>query len=330
VFGSSYEPDVYFPKTSGGFTPLLFAAQQGDVDSAQILLAAGAKLDDASPEDGTPLIVAAHSGREKLAIYLLDKGANPNATDAYGITALHYALYGGLRSIMGMTRSETDRFGWTRDNLPELVKALLLKGADPNARIRKNFPTYDYAPIARSIGNDHPQMSLVGITPYMLAAAAGDVGLMRTLVEGRADPKLETPEKVSGLMIAAGFGTDRNLRSEQKALEALKLAAELGGDVNEAKEDGRTALHAAAYLGWTSVIEFLASKGANLEAKDMYGQTPMTIALGDPEGLIYRQLPGGRYDDRFRSGRENKKTVEVLLKLGAKPFTGKVRNRSGE
>lgn len=330
IFGGSYEPGVYFPKTSGGFTPLLFAAQQGDVESAQLLVAAGAKVDDASPEDGTPLVVAAHSGREKLALFLLDKGANPKATDAFGITALHYALYGGMRAIMGMPRRETDRFGWLRDNQPELVKALLLKGADPNARIGKNFPTYDYAPIARSIGNDHPQLSMVGVTPYMLAAAAGDVSLMRTLVEGRGDPKMTTPEKISGMMVAAGFGAERNMRSEEKALEALKLAVDLGGDVNEAKEDGRTALHAAAYLGWNSVVEFLVSKGANMEAKDMYGQTPLTVAMGDPEGLIYRQLPGGRYDDRFRSGREQKKTVELLLKLGAKPFTGKYRDRTGE
>ena len=113
---------------------------------------------------------------------------------------------------------------------------------------------------------------------------------------------MQTPEKITGMMVAAGFGAERNMRNEEKALEALKLAVDLGGDVNETKEDGRTALHAAAYMGWNSVIEFLASKGANLDAKDIYGQTPLTVAMGDPEGLIYRQLPGGRYDDRFRSG----------------------------
>ncbi len=330
IFGGSYEPGVYFPKTTGGFTPLLFAAQQGVLESAQILVAAGAKVDDASPEDGTPLVVATHSGHEKVALFLLEKGADPKATDAYGITPLHYALVAGIQAIDGATRSDTDRFGWTKQNMPELVKSLMVQGADPNAKILKNFPPYDYAPIARSIGNDHPQLSLIGITPYMLAAASADVSAMRVLVEGRADPKITTPENVSPVMIAAGFGTDRNMRSEAAALEALKVAVDLGGDVNAAKEDGRTALHAATYLGWTSVIEFLASKGANLDAKDMYGQTPISIAMGDPEGLIYRQLAGGRYDDRFRAGREQKKTIELLLKLGAKPFTGKFRDRSGE
>ena len=79
------------------------------------------------------------------------------------------------------------------------------------------------------------------------------------------------------------------MRSEEKALEALKLAVDLGGDINATKEDGRTALHAAAYLGWNSVVEFLVAKGANIEAKDIYGQTPLTVAMGDPEGLIYRR-----------------------------------------
>ena len=78
------------------------------------LIAAGAKVDDPSPEDGTPLVVAAHSGREKLALFLLDKGADPKATDAFGITALHYALYGGLRAILapaGFLRRPPRRIG---------------------------------------------------------------------------------------------------------------------------------------------------------------------------------------------------------------------------
>ena len=47
----------------------------------------------------------------------------------------------------------------------------------------------------------------------------------------------------------------------------------------------------------------IVANGANIEAKDKYGQTALTIALGDPEGLIYRQLPGGRYDYSFRQPR---------------------------
>ena len=330
IFGSSYASTVHFRKTTGGFTPLLFAAQQGDLESARLLLAAGADVNEAATEDGSALVVAAASGHEELALFLLEQGADPRAADVYGITPLHYALSKGLTTLAGAKRSSTDRFGWIRPNMLELVKALLTKGADPNARITKDFPPYDFSPIARSNGNDHAQMNLVGVTPIVLAAASGDVTTMRILAERGANPRMTTPEGVSPLLVAAGLGIERGMLEEQSALEAAQLAVQLGGDVNASKEDGRTALHVAALLGWNDMIRFLAEHGANLDVKDMYGQTPLSIALGDPEGLIYRQLPGGRYDDRFRNPREQKKTAELLLQLGAAPFTGKYRDRSGE
>ena len=330
IFGLNYRPNVHFPKSAGGFTPLLFAAQQGDVESARILVEAGANVNDATDEEGSALIVATASGHQKLAQFLLEKGADPNFTDGYGITALHYALHKGLLTLAGFKPSDTDSFGWLRPNMPDLVQALLAHGADPNARIENNFANLDHPFLARA-SEDHPQVDLAGATPFILAAASGDVTAMRTLVEGRADPKLTTSEGVTPFMVAAGLGTERGSRDEQSAVEAARLAVALGGDVNEAKkEDGRTAMHAAAYLGWNEMIQFLVEKGAQLDPKDMYGQTPMTIALGDPEGRLYRQLGQGRYDDRFRAGREQKATVELLLKLGAPPFTGQYRDRSGQ
>ena len=53
-------------------------------------------------------------------------------------------------------------------------------------------------------GNNLPQISMVGATPFFLAAAGGDVNAMKTLVEGRANPKLVTENGVSPLMVAAG------------------------------------------------------------------------------------------------------------------------------
>ena len=331
--GLSYSPDVHFPKSKGGFTPLLFAAQQGDMDSARILLEAGADVSEATPEDGSALVVASASGHEELALFLLKQGADPNAADGYGITAMHYSLNEGLRAISGVRRKPTDRFGWVRPNMPELMKALLAKGADPNARIRKEFPPYDYSPIARANGNTIPQINQVGVTPFLLATASSDISAMRILVEGRADPLLATEYLVTPLAVAAGLGKElitRTQEEQQHALEAAKLAVELGADVNAVADDGRTALHGAAYLGANEMIRFLVERGANLEVKDMYGQTPLSIALGDPKGLVYRQLAGGRYDDRFRRPKIQKKTADLLVQLGAIPFTGEYRDRSGE
>jgi ankyrin repeat protein len=343
--GNTYAASIHFPKTEGGFTPLLFAAQQGDIESARMLLAAGADVNESTPEEGTALVIASASGHEKLALFLLENGANPNAKDGFGVTPLHYALHEGLLSISGYKPEPTDRFGWERPNMPELAKALLQHGADPNARIAWDFPPYDYAPVSRSNGNDLPQISLVGATPFLFAAATGDLGMMKMLVEGHANAKLTTTEGTTPLMVAAGVGHERGSYAGgaregteyvktsdelKRLLEAVKLAVELGGDINAANVDGRTALQAAVFLNQPEIVQFLVEKGANLEAKDKYGETAMSIALGDPEGLVYRQLGGGRYDYSFRQPKNNPKMAELLVKLGAKPFTGKRRDRSGE
>ncbi|MCH8268644.1 MAG: ankyrin repeat domain-containing protein [Acidobacteria bacterium] len=332
--GVNYGPSIHFRSSTGGFTPLLFAAQQGDLDSARILLEAGADVNEASPEDGSILVVATASGHQKLALFLLEQGADPNRTDGIGFTSLHYTLYEGLLSISSHKSRPTDRLGWLRPNMPELMKALLAYGADPNARIAKDFPPYDYLPIARSNGNNLPQMSQVGVTPFLLAAASADIGAMRILVEGGADPQLTTAESTTALMVAAGVAhekRDRWSQQKEKSLQAVQLAVELGADVDATDMDGRTALHGAVFMGANAIIQFLAEKGANLEAKDMYGQTPLSIALGDPEGLVYRPLPGARRDRTFRElYRPQEETVELLVQLGATPFTGKYRDRSGE
>ncbi len=291
IEGNNYAETIHFAGSAGGFTPLLFAARVGDIESAHLLLAAGADPDEATEEEGSTLVVAAASGHEELALLLLEAGA------------------------------------------------------DPNARIEHDFPPYDYAPIARSNGNNLPQISLVGVTPFFLAAANSDVMAMRYLVERRADPKISTIETTTPLMVAsgisherggAGFGgmvTEEYEKSSDdwnRTLEAVKMAVDLGVDVNAANVDERTALHGAVFMGDTRLIRYLVEQGADLEAKDKYGQSPMSIALGDPEGLVYRQLPGGRYDYSFRQSKVNKDVADLLVELGAKPFTGKYRDRSGE
>lgn len=329
----TYSKKAYFPDEKGGFSALMFAAQSGDIESARILLDAGANADEGTAFDGTPLVVASQNGHEKLALLLLERGANPNARDGYGLTAMHWALQEGMGEIFGGGKSLTDRF-WVRPNEPELVKALLARGADANAEMTKDFMPYEVHRFARSMGNNLPQLFLSGITPFMLATASGDVSLMRFLVERRADPKITTGQGTTPVMVAAGIGREREPRTDeekQRFLEALKLTVLLGGDVNAVDSNGRTALHGAVYLGDLEMIQFLADHGANLEFQDKYGQSPMTIALGDPGGLVYRQLKGDAFDYSFRQpSRENKKSAELLLKLGAKPYDGPIRDRSAE
>lgn len=338
-FGQNFPKPVRFRKASGGFTPLHFAAQKGSLESVRLLLDAGAKIDYATKEEGSALVVATAAGHEEVAMLLLERGANPNIHDGWGVAPLHYALHEGLLILNAYARTKTDHLGWERKNMPNLVSALLEAGADPEARVKASFSYLDNKFLR---GNeDPPQIDVTGATPLLLAAAAGDTTSMRILVEkGQADKTAKTDGGATLFMLAAGSGSEVGVRDEKQAIEAAKLALAMGGvDINAqltnddavngpgaGKIDGRTAAHFAATLGWADMIRFLAENGANLDVADRYGQTPLMIAMGDPEARYYRNIPIGRYDDRYRRPPNDgyKHVVQALLEAGAKPFTGKV------
>ena len=346
IWGSNYPDTTRWQKQSGGFTALYFAAQQGDIDSARILLEAGAEIDAPHVEWGSALNITIASGHEDFALFLLKEGADSNISDAWGVSPLHYALYKGLMILNRWKPTDSEHLGWERENMPGLVVALLERGADPGARIKYSYPYMEHMFIARS--NDlPPQVSPVGAIALHLAAVSGDVESMRIL-QPVSDPKATTIGGGTVFLLTAGAGVEKKARNGENAVAAAKLALAMGGgDVNDYLtdripggprpdlEDLRTALHFAAYLGWNDMIEFLVEQGADIDAGDRYGATPLMIALGDPEGRYYRQVGEGSYDLRFRrpgstpGTGENMDVAELLLTLGAEPFTGEYRDVSG-
>jgi ankyrin repeat protein len=282
-----------------GFTPLMFAAQQGDVDTARILLSAGANPNEVRPKSGnsyTPLIIASAMGNAKVAELLLDKGADPNAIDARGYTSLHLVV---RDSDYGL-----DLAG--KDNVVKIVKSLLAHGANPNHRLK----------LARNVGTLN-EVSLQGATPLVLAAEVNNLEAIKALLAAGADPRITTDQGTTALMLAAGGGTDiqraRAPEEQAVAIETAKLLVERGVDVNAVGQYGWTALHAASYQGLTDVIEFLVSKGANINEMDAFGQTPLSIGMAvlvQDIGARRLQIPR-----RYR-----KEVVELILKLGATPL----------
>ena len=90
---------------------------------------------------------------------------------------------------------------------------------------------------------------------------------------------------ITPLMSAAGLGSTTldirgRFRNEQLCLEVGKLLLAAGADVNARRDNGQTALHGAAQWGWTEYVKQLAASGAQLEAKDRNGATPLDIATG--------------------------------------------------
>ena len=271
-------------RSSGGYTPLLFAARVGDVDSAKLLIAAGADVNDKTPDETSALIVAVVRGHTALAIELLERGADPNAS-APGYSALHWASGSweteltGPNGIDAQGTEEWRALGGVPAGRVALIRALLSRGADPNARLVKTPPRVGYSQLGvehRVVGvNPYP-----GATPFLLAAMAGDVEVMRVLAENGADPRLAANDKTTPLMVAAGLGRylAESRVTEASALATVKLALELGGEINAVNDSGNAALHGAAHTKANTIIKFLAENGADLNLQNKRGQTPLMIA----------------------------------------------------
>ena len=156
-------------------------------------------------------------------------------------------------------------------------------------------------------------VKLVGATPFFLATLAADVEVMRLLAANGANPAAGTDEKTTPVMVAAGFGriVGESLVTEPRALEALALALELGGDVNAANDDGDTALHGAARIRSNATVQYLVDKGATINVKNKNNETPLAIAERTSVAI---PLQSQYFDTSAVKGMT---TGDLLRKLGA-------------
>jgi len=276
--------DVRAPLDSG-FTPLLFAVREGRTGVVRALLKAGADVNDTlkirpesrrigypqRPRSGaSALSLAVTNAHYELAAMLLDAGADPNAA-APGLAALH--VISGVRKP-GVGDNDPAPEGSGSMTSLELVKKLVLRGADINARMTRRV----------SVGAT--SLNTLGATPYFLAARTADAELMRTLAKLGADPLLTNADNSTPLMAAAGLGTrspGEDAGTESEVVEALQAALDLGADLNAVDNNGETAMHGAAYKNLPAAVQFLADKGAKIEIwnqKNKHGWTPLAIASG--------------------------------------------------
>jgi ankyrin len=242
--------------SSGLLTPLMFAAREGDLESARMLVAAGARIDLTDGDGKDALGLAVFNGSYDVASFLIDNHANVNQADAQRFTPLFWAV--DRRNM-----ETAPNFPWvvTTDPLP-LIKKLLDAGANvnflvnntPRARMRDGTPRIVFA------------------TALMRAAFSGDIELVKLLLEHGADPKIVSKDMETALMAACGTGFIPGYskgRTPAERLQVVKLLIDLGLDVNAADDYGITALMVAGNIGDVPIIQYLIDKGADLGAYDL-------------------------------------------------------------
>ncbi|MEX0716500.1 MAG: ankyrin repeat domain-containing protein [Planctomycetaceae bacterium] len=271
-------------RLASGFTPFFFAVREGRTEAALRLLEAGIDVNDpvqpekssgSGPKPGTsPLILAVENGHFELAAALLKPGADPNAKGC-GFTALHAITW--VRKPM---RGDGDPSPIGSGNLSslEFVRKLVAHGADVNSRHTRKYA-------------EGSHLNRTDATPFVLAAEAGDVPLMRLLLELGADPQLPNADSSTPLLAAAGVGVlgngDESAGTEEEAIQAISLLLELGADINAGDDDGNSAMHGAAYQSRAKLVAFLAEKGADVDVwnrRNKRGWTPLLIAEGHRPG----------------------------------------------
>ena len=321
--------------TKLGFTALHFAARAGDMESVRTLLGAGVDVNirsqpDPEPDQGgakggagrgtgpgigergatsfpgsTPLLVATVRGHVPLALFLLDRGADPNVTEG-GFTPLFWAAGTWENGLANPVYGFVDPVGGIPDRQAklQLVKALLAHGANPNLQMTVRPP--GFTGTGTGGYND-----AVGATAFIVAANAADVEMMRILLAAGANPHLVSKTNSNAILAATGLnrGIGEIVDDEDRALEAVRFLLDVGVDPKAVTTYNENALFGPGYRGWNRMLALLIDNGADVNIINKAGVTPYLAASG--------------FGDRLGGVLYNKAGAEILLKHGADPKLGR-------
>jgi uncharacterized protein len=221
----------------------------------------------ADPDGITPLLMSVMSMHFDTAKVLIEGGANVDKWDWWGRSPLYAAV--DVNTIP--TGGRPDRLSTDEATSLDIIRLLLERGANPDARLRK-FPPY------RALGPDRGGDGVLttDATPLLRAAKGADLAAIRLLLAHGADPNQAQVDGVTPLMalarVAAGRADTRGeYVTEEQAIEAARLLVAAGADINarsrpgvglQGQVVGRSAAEGAAAWGWTKVAAALVEMGA--------------------------------------------------------------------
>lgn len=263
----------------GGLTALMVATRERQPEIMKMLLDGGAAIDQQSGNGSTALLIALQNGDAASAKLLLERGADVNVANGKGWTPLYLAVKNRTRERGTVPTPVIDPVA-----LMDVIRTIVDRGADVNARLKANTETYGAT----------TWLVETGSTPLLRAAFCGDLEVMKLLMAHGADPLVTTADGTTTLMALAGVGYADGFTSDfgtpEQSVEAMKLLLDAGVPINATTKEKITALHGAAHKNFVAGIQFLVDHGAdltmrsqrasNFEHKGTVGNTVLDWATG--------------------------------------------------
>jgi ankyrin repeat protein len=332
-----------------GMTALHWAASNGNVDMAKVLIYAGANLEAVTRIGSyTPLHLASKAAKAEVVRTLLEAGSNPKATTSTGdATALHFAAGAGSREAVialldkgadvnarESTWGQTPLMFAAAYNRLQALKVLLERGADPKtASTVVNLPAQqalDQAAerrrneILTAFRNKQPETQSWRPTPSQVQAAvraAHEVQRSGTAGEVQeAEPDPSGGEEVAGFsgLVGTQGGLTALLHATREGhVEAAMALIESGADINQVSAGDRTSpLLIATINGHFDLALQLLARGADPNLTNAAGATPLWTAINT------QWAPKSRYPQQHAYMLQKATYIDVmkeLLKAGADP-----------
>jgi len=280
------------------FTPLHVAIQDGNVGAARLLLEHGARVDALDNDHYTPLHVAIQDGNAGAARLLLEHGARVDALDNDHSTPLHVAIQDGNAEAarlllehgadvhaLGDNHSTPLHFASKHGNA-ETARLLLEHGADVHALDNNHATPLHFLSQHGDDGTARVMLEHHGAivdarddedsTPLHVALECGNVKVARLLLEHGANIHVRNKKDQTPQHLLSTTWSDKTLDDD---IDTIRFFLGHGVDVDAVDNNYSTLLHIASYNGEVEVVQLLLECGANINARNKEGHTPLHRVL---------------------------------------------------
>eukprot|EP00210_Caulerpa_lentillifera_P006979 g6674.t1 len=304
-------------KCSRSWTPLMSACGMGFLNGVKILTEYGAKLSTSSTNGLTAFLVAAKKQRLSVVSYLLElESCSITDTSNDGQNALHMLVLSNDGSICSQLiekgididaqtlEGETPLYLATIHNCVDSLRVLLEAGADPDIVTKNGECAIGEA---KSLGHDHAAeiLTVYGAgtaSDLVQAIVNNDLGLLEYLVDSGADIEQRSGRSMTPLIAACNCGflegvkflVERDANMSASSLDGITcllvaskkrredvlsyLLEQESCPVTNTDIDGYSALHYIVLLDNPDITSCIISKGADINAKNQDGESPVFLA----------------------------------------------------